>query len=170
MHVNQDVTSITTPNAVLQDTVLLEIVNRLEVVSSKDLFLPFGSQSQIRTTRDDAGSLTYVVKVAQSTRAYDSSALHVTASGLIVTGAIPLAATVFITDSYKGFNQTVAVFVQVTAVAQVSITPTALLGQSGSHAAVPYTMATGLSAELTVKLHDVSGRAFDACDSSLIEV
>ena len=105
--------SITTESATLEDSVLLDVVAELRVLSSSKLLLPFHTQSNIITSRDGATGLSYTVHISTSARRSADSELHVSSSGVITTGSTPLVAVVFITESFKGFNQTVAVFVEV---------------------------------------------------------
>ena len=165
-----DVSTIATRNAILEDSVLLEVVQKLEVVSDSQLFLPFGTQSQIRTTRDGSSSLSFSVQIAYSARSEAQSELRVSSNGVITTGNTPLTATIFITDSYKGLNQTVAIFVEVAAVAHISVTPSHLLWPPNSENNAPYLLPVGLSASFIVRQHDASGRSFHACDHNTISV
>jgi hypothetical protein len=157
-------------NPSLEDSVLIEVIERLDVLSSTRLFLPFGARFQIRTTRDDSRSLSYFVQIAFSARSAVMGELLVSHSGMISAGSTPLTATIFVTDSYKGLNQTVAIFVEVAAIAHISVTPAQLLWSTGGDNVAPYFLPLGLAASFVAKLHDSSGRAFDTCDVGSLQV
>ena len=165
-----DVAAVTTPGATLEDSVLLDVVERLAVLSDTSLFLPFGAKSLIRTTRDGSSGLSYFVQIAFSARSAADAEISVSPSGAITTGSTPLIATVFVTETFKGLNQTVAVYVEVASVAHVAITPLLGLWPPNSNDAPPYNLPTGVSASFAIQLHDASGRAFDTCDMSMIQV
>ena len=153
----------------LEDTVLFEIVDKLVILSDNQLFLPFGTHAHIKTSRDSSPGLSYSIQIATSARSSAVDQIQVSSSGVISTGSTPLTATVFVTDSFKGLNQTVAVIVEVAAVAHISLSPTTYLWPPGvNDVNVPYQLPVGLSAVFTAQLHDMSGRSFYTCDSSHI--
>ena len=148
---------------------LLEVVDKLVIVSDTQLFLPFGTHAQIKTSRDSSTGLSYSIQIATSARSSAADQIQVSSSGVISTGSTPLTATVFVTDSFKGLNQTVAVIVEVAAVAHISLSPAMYLWPPGvSDVNVPYQLPVGLSAVFKAQLHDASGRSFYTCDSSHI--
>ena len=168
--VASDVRVITAASAVLEDSILLEVVERLVVTSDTSLFLPFGAQSPIKTSRDGSPGLSFFVQIAFSARSAAESEISVSSGGIVTTGSTPLIATVFVTESFKGLNQTVAVFVEVAAVAHISVTPLKALWPPETDNAPPFYLPTGISASFFVELHDVSGREFDTCDMNSITV
>jgi hypothetical protein len=165
-----DFSAISILNPSLEDSLSIEVVEKLELLSSKQLLLPFGSRFQIRTSHDGSRGLSYFVQIAYSARAAVLGELTVSSSGLISAGTTPLIATIYVTDSYKGLNQTVAISVEVAGVAQLSVTPDRMLSSSSSESPAPFYLPVGLSASLIATLQDASGRSFDTCDFSSLQV
>jgi hypothetical protein len=134
--------------------------------------LPFESQFQLATSYDGLPALAFrALPTSRDGAAADSAAAEVaviSSRGLVQTGTQAGTVTVLVTHHARGWNQTVAVVIEVAAVASLSLVPsTVLYPPSASTAAasiVPHFLPLGATVRFVARLHDAAGRAFHATD------
>lgn len=126
------------------------------------------SYFEIETNRDGSPGLTFQVlsvghvnhaRVAADRLAI-SDVASISATGQVTTFTTPGLATILVTHSDNGVNQSMAVLVEVAAIAHLSVVPVAMAWPPGARATVPFMLPIGVTTEFQIRLHDQTGRTF----------
>ena len=133
----------------------IEIIPRLTILGSKELFLPLYAETKIRTTLDGDKGLSFVVVDGSN------GVVSVSAQGKI--SALNTGSALIIVSHENGdINQTATIMVEVAAVQYLTITP--LFGVWPSDYTTDnkkiVTVPIGVEAKLQVNIHHRSGRSF----------
>lgn len=98
------------------------------------------------------------------------SVASVSSKGVVTTKESPGSVTVLVKIIERGFEQAVAVVVEVAPVAQLSLHPSTLKWPPAQTSVAPYKLPLGLTEVIVVHLHDRMGRLFDTSEGVSLEV